>query len=189
MIMLPRCASVCAVLCGLSAFWGLSGCAKSSTPAQALNQALNQAGKSKVPVYPLAGKVMIDGRPPQTGRRQSLLMVLYDPQQPQLPAGARPHAECDEEDGSFAFTTYQKGDGVPVGKYIIAFVELKESRQKGYVGPDLLQNLYNDPDKNAEIVDFKITHDSPGKKDYAFNLKLEGMQSVAAGSKAITHLD
>ena len=45
------------------------------------------------------------------------------------------------------------------GSYIAAIAKLKVKKQKGLVGPDGLQNLYNDPDRNPkEHPELKIEH-------------------------------
>ncbi len=59
---------------------------------------------------------------------------------------------------------------------------------KQYPGPDLFQNLYDDPDRNLkEYPELKIDHQPPGKTDYVFDLKIAGREAVAAGPNAVTH--
>jgi hypothetical protein len=82
------------------------------------------------------------------------------------------------------FGTYTAADGVKVGIYVLRFAQLQPNG-KHYVGPDALRNLYNDPDKNAEIAEFKIDHKASGKKDYAFNLKLDNRATAEPGAHAI----
>jgi hypothetical protein len=42
----------------------------------------------------------------------------------------------------------------------------------------LLKNLYNDPEKNANVPEFNIEHKPPGKRDYAFELNVVGEEPV-----------
>jgi hypothetical protein len=74
-----------------------------------------------------------------------------------------------------------------VGIYVLTFAQLQPNGTR-YVGPDALRNLYNDPDTNAEIAEFKIDHKAPGKKDYAFDLKLDNSAAVEPGPHAIKSL-
>ena len=78
------------------------------------------------------------------------------------------------------FGTYTADDGVKAGIYVLTFAQLQPNGNHS-VGPDDLRNLYNNPDKNAEIAEFKIDHKAPGKKDYAFNFKLDNSAAVEPG--------
>jgi hypothetical protein len=125
------------------------------------------------------------------------LVILNDPQHP-LEAGKNPalHGGCDAE-GHFAFSTYTAHDGVKTGSYIVTFVQLHElsgrlgrKRNSGFGPPDELKNLYNDPDKNAAIPEFKVEIKKPGITDAHFNLVVEGKEPVATpGPHAVTLLD
>jgi hypothetical protein len=170
---------------------GTAGCGR-QTADQAVNEALKNAGQSRVSVFPLAGKVTIDGHAPEIGAAgpaatsgPRIFLFLYDPAKLDAPVSGLPKATC-KPNGEFAFNTYGKGDGVPPGKYVVAIVELKLDKRKGHVGPDGLKNLYNDPEKNAQILEFTIDHQPPGKTDYAFDLKIEGREAATPGPKAVT---
>ncbi len=160
----------------------LTGCARRPSSEQALAVALKDVGQTKSSVYPLAGKVTIDGRAPAYDQRTPIFVILVDPSK------LKPleYVECDEE-GHFAFHTYAAADGVRPGTYIVAFARFKTSR-RAKEGSDLLNNLYNDPEKNAVRSEFKIEHADPGKSDYLFDLKLAGLDPATPGPKAITHL-
>jgi len=151
-----------------------------------VNKVLKETGQQRADVFPLAGKVTIDGHAPNTrpgGKR--VILILTDPAKPDAPASSLPKATC-QPDGDFAFSMYGTGDGVGAGKYVVAIVELKFDKRKGYIGPDGLKNLYNDPDKNAKVDGFVIDHKSPGKADYVFNLEVEGHDAGAPGPHSIT---
>jgi len=170
---------------------GTAGCGR-QTADQAVNEALQKAGQSRAIVFPLAGKVTTDGHVPEPGAAGPLttagpriIVMLWDRAKLDAPISGLPRATCDSK-GEFAFNMYGQGDGVPPGKYVVTIVELKFDKRKGYVGPDGLKNLYNDPEKNAQIPAFTIDHQSPGKKDYAFDLKTEGREAATPGPHAVT---
>ena len=93
-----------------------------------------------------------------------------------------------DSDGFFRFSSYGIGDGEPAGTYVIVFAALTDKKKHGYVGPDELKNLYNDPEKNEKIPEFKIDHKAPGKADYEFNLKVAGSEKQTPGSQALTSI-
>lgn len=156
------------------------------TAEQALQAQLKLSGVEKQAVFPLAGRVTIDGQPPGSDTNVVVVM-LNDPQKPNLPLRQRPHTTC-EPSGDFSFSTYVGGDGFPPGDYIATFAMLVDDR-RGPVGPDQLKNLYNDPEKNNDIPEFHIDHKAPGRKDYAFNLKVNGKDEVRSpGKYALTGL-
>jgi hypothetical protein len=147
------------------------------------------AGAMK-PVGQFAGKVTIDGQPPEEGI--ALFVVLNDFDHPT--AGAPKFTRCNP-DGSFEFKTYDKADGVPAGTYVVEFVGLHahklhpRSMTTPFVGPDALKNLYNDPEKNKNNKDFVINITPPGRTDYAFDLKVEGKEPATPGKLALTQLN
>jgi hypothetical protein len=166
-----------------------TGCSRTQSPDQALNASLASQGQSKTAVYPLAGKVTIDGQPPQSFKtsRSRLVIMLYDPSQPNLRIGQRPHETVNSE-GNFAFHAYDRADGVPPGKYIVTFALLNFTTKRGYLGPDQLKNEYNDPDRNQNVPELNIDHQTPGKKNYEFDLKVPSGDPLPAGPKALTEI-
>jgi len=62
----------------------------------------------RVPVYPITGRVLIDGKPLQNAT------VFLHP--PSGDGGLRPVGHT-RADGSFDITTYEVGDGAPAGEY------------------------------------------------------------------------
>jgi hypothetical protein len=173
-------------LVGVCAMLAAAGCSKSGND-QSLHALLKQSGDNRASLYPLAGRVTIDGEPALYVKPQRLVMMLYDPTKPDLPPFKRPCKDVSAE-GTFAFGTYTKGDGIPAGKFIVAFAVL-EVTNRGLLGPDQLNNLYNDPEKNANNPDFHIDHQAPGKTDYVFDLKVSGQQgSQTPGPRALTEV-
>jgi hypothetical protein len=160
-----------------------AGCAKSAK--ESLPGGFKQTGQMPAKVYPLAGKVTIDGQPPRVVWPDLLLVMLTDPSNPILVN--RPCRQCNDA-GEFAFGTFTKDDGVAPGKYTVTFAVLKIT-PRGVVGPDQLKNLYNDPDKNQQMPEFHIDHEAPGKRDYLFDLKVAGQEgNESPGPKALTEL-
>lgn len=157
----------------------LAGC--SGNKGDRLEQAFKDAGISKAAVAPMAGIVTVDNAVPEP----FTIVMLWDPQKPE--AGVL-RAICDAE-GRFAFTSYDHGDGVPPGKYVAVFARFNLGGRLGnFDGPDLLNNLYNDPDKNAADPAFQITVSEPGKTDYHFDLAIAGKPAATPGAHAVTEL-
>ena len=155
------------------------GCGRANSDR--LEQAYREAGLTKAPVGEVAGVVTIDGGVPGP----FTLVMLWDPKKPD---GAVLRTICDSE-GRFEFTSYQHGDGVPPGSYVVLFAQFNMGGRLGHFDPpDLLHNLYNDPDKNASNPEFQITVSSPGKSDYQFNLNVAGVPPAAPGPHAVTAL-
>jgi hypothetical protein len=157
-----------------------AGCGRGSDSGR-LEQAYRDAGLAKADVVAVAGVVTVDGGVPAP----FTLVMLWDPKKPE--AGVL-RAICDAE-GRFEFTSYQQGDGVPPGSYVVLFAQFNIGRRLGnFDPPDLLHNLYNDPDKNASNPEFQITVSSPGKSDYQFNLNVAGVPPAAPGPHSVTDL-
>jgi hypothetical protein len=173
---------ILAAVCLSAAFWA-GGCKR--TDNESVTAFLKQAGPNRPSVFPLAGKVTIDGQPPQFARPLRLVVMLHDPLRPGF--GPRHIRQCTDE-GEFAFGTYTKQDGVPAGVYIVTFAVLKVTPH-GLIGPDQLKNLYNDPDKNAQVLEFKFAQEPPGKTDCVFDLKVANQTPVEApGPNSVTEL-
>lgn len=186
----------------------LCGCNHQSA-AQALDEqfAKNHEFK-KGPVARFAGTVKIDGQMPDLGAK--LFVILTDFQH--LDANAhvdtpKLYQGCDSK-GAFAFATYDRADGVPAGKYVVTFVELNDtnavtgttvasrdfrakrtiSGAQSFRPPDLLRNLYNDPEKNSKNPLFVLDLNQAGKKDFNFELAVAGQDGVAAAPNAVTSI-
>ena len=168
----------------------LEGCGQSSSREQEYGKN-NPRAAEKVSVAKFAGRVSVDGATPSG--KDALFVILTDPQHLEKPN--KYSVRC-KEDGSFEFMTYAQGDGVPVGKYVVEFVQLRPPSKKArgfgsqdgpmpYVGPDGLKNLYNDPDKNKDIKEFVVEVTQPGRTDYEFNLTVAGKDPGVPGPRAV----
>ena len=163
-----------------------SGCGR-QLASQAVDDALSRAGKTRDKVFPLAGKLAIDGQSPDLKPGIRLFVMLYD--RAKLDAAPAPlfQATC-KPNGEFNFNTYLQGDGIPPGKYVMTFVKLRRAFRQGYRGPDLLKNLYNDPDVNAKTAELVIDHQPPGRTNYLFELKIADRDPATPGPHAVTTL-
>jgi len=168
----------------------LPGCGRGKSDKDAVDQFFKDNPTAKrSTVARFAGTVTVDGQPPEKGGDYKLFILLNDPNHlEKLPTR---HAEV-ADNGSFTFTTYLSGDGVPVGKYIVEFVQLHLPRQRQrqgqgvartYVGPDRLKNLYNDPEKNRDNPEFVVEVTQPGRTDYQFNLSVAGRDTESNPGK------
>jgi hypothetical protein len=167
---------------------GTAGCARQPSADQALDVQLKEAGKSRTTVFPLAGKVLVDGQPPKfNNARQRIVVMLCDPTKLTVPPHERTFVTCDS-DGGFVFTSYAEADGVPPGGYAIVFAQLMDRGKRGYLGPDGFKNRYNDPQKNLQTSEFHLDHKAPGKTDYVFDLKVEDQQLINPAPLALTEI-
>jgi hypothetical protein len=171
-----------------TALAGCSGRPSNEQSKEAFYKANPEIAAHKQQIGKFSGHVTVDGQPPSEGT--TLFIALNNAEHPE--PNPKLLAPCDA-DGHFEFKTYEKGDGVPVGTYIVEFVGLKKQMVKGrarvvrFVGPDTLNNLYNDPEKNKDNPTFKVDVTQPGRTDYEFELKVAGQQPVASpGKLAIT---
>jgi hypothetical protein len=99
-------------------------------------------GPARQKTYPVTGKVMVDGKAVAHLRVSAKAKEAGDPKYPILPQADT------QDDGTFQLYSYQPGDGVPSGEYVLTFTwqELKGLR---YEGPDKLKKRYADPAKST----------------------------------------
>ena len=165
-VLLNRRRGVLLILLGLCA----AGCGESAD--EAISRRRKQYNDPAPTLVPFSGKVTIDGQPPQVEPDHKLWVFVYDPKNPPTLAKPLRFTSC-KKDGSFQF-----GDGVAPGSYVVLFAELEHGRGGSFRGSDRLKNLYNDPDKNGKQEGFKVAVSPPGKTDCAFNLEISGKEPV-----------
>ena len=158
------------------------GCGGSASPTQRMAKAFNESKLQRTDVAKFAGTVTVDGQAPAP----FTIVMLVDPKNPQA---AIRKAVCDKG-GYFSFTSYETDDGVPPGTYVVLFGQFNMGGGLGHFDPpDLMHNLYNDPEKNAATPELTITVTAPGKSDYSFSLSLAGKEPVEQpGPNAVTRL-
>jgi hypothetical protein len=181
----PRLAVV-AIALGLSAM----GCPSQESADKALDRALDKAKVSKTPVGKFGGTVTVNGQPPgiKTYDGHRIVLMLYDPKNPPSNNNKIIMGELmpEPQDGTFEFSTFARGDGVPSGSYIALFADMPVSWGGKFHGGDRFENRFNDPDKNEKDDQFKVEIKEPGKTDWHFNLVTEGNPPPSApGPKAV----
>ena len=120
---------------------------------------LSSCGKDADPnrkeVFPVAGKITVDGKDPGAPVQVSCQNVDgMDTQNPTV-------SGClTANDGSFALNTYETGDGVPAGKYVLTFVWSKWNPiSNSFGGKDQLKGRYSDPQKSE--IRFEVDGSGP----------------------------
>jgi hypothetical protein len=160
------------------------GCTRQQSTADRIKEAAESSGIKLATVYPLAGTVTVDNQPAALkSRKWSVVVMASDASKPSgAPTGQFVPVRSD---GAFEFPD----GGIPPGKYVLLFAALQRNKKKGWVGPDALNNLFNDPEVNGKKEQFTIDHQAPGKTNYSFNLSVAGETPVtAAGPRALTHI-
>lgn len=95
------------------------------------------------PTFPVTGRVQVDGRPAAQLSLTCHDVKGLDPLQPTVSSA------ITDQDGKFALSTYQSGDGVPEGEYVLTFVWANfDLISKSYGGADGLKGRYSDPQKS-----------------------------------------
>jgi hypothetical protein len=113
------------------------------------------SGPPRKETFKVKGKLTVDGAPPELAVQIECHDVKgFDADMPTF-------SRCDSQEGGvFEIATYQKGDGVPVGEYVLTFTSREFNlMSRDYTGPDKLKNRYKDPEKSEikfSIVDKSV---------------------------------
>jgi hypothetical protein len=109
---------------------------------------------------PVMGQVLVDGSPPPASSPIQIHVHAVgevsevDKEHPSVSSGGT------GEDGKFELSTYEKGDGVPLGDYVLTFTWRDFNlMKKQYLGPDKFKNRYVNP-KTSEV---KFSVEEPGE--------------------------
>jgi hypothetical protein len=173
---MPRSAAVLTLL-------AIAGCGGGRSADDRINAEYSRTRQSRDTVFPLSGKITVDGQVYTPNKNRRLVVALYGPPDSEQSTAVVAFAEC-KSDGSFAFETLRDGDGVRPADYVITFADLIYRRKGGYRGPDGLKNLYNDPTQNAKQAEFRIEHRAPGRPDYQFDLRVAGEEPIVRPGEA-----
>jgi hypothetical protein len=103
-------------------------------------------GKQRMKLYPVEGKVLVDGQPPSNA------VVVFFPDSPWADVNADYPRAGVKEDGSFKVTTYRSGDGAPPGSYRVT-VDTSSRAEGLEKREDPLKGRYRDPDKSGLRAD------------------------------------
>lgn len=97
-------------------------------------------GEVRKETYPVTGIVMVDGAP-----AAEVQVVLTDVKGIDKNSPTLSQTFTDKE-GKFAVSTYEQGDGVPEGEYVVSFAwrEINAFSMQ-YSGPDKLKEKYSNP--------------------------------------------
>jgi len=99
---------------------------------------------NRKPTFPVTGEVYVDGQP-----AAQLQVTCHDVKGIDT-ADPTVSAALTDQHGKFAVSTYQSGDGVPEGEYVLTCVWGKfDLISKSYGGADKLKGRYSDPQKSA----------------------------------------
>ncbi len=109
--------------------------------------------RNKVPVVPVTGKILVDGKPlvyPQQGR---IILHPDAPTQEKLPKDIPKPSSWSAPDGStFEIGTYDGSDGVPAGTYKLTVEVGKRSLMNGSFRGGDLKEKYKDPETSEISV-------------------------------------
>ena len=114
----------------------------------AVTTVLPGCGSGHIPVEPTSGKLTINGSP-AVGAIVGLHPVSGDFDE----RGTRPAGQV-KQDGTFEFSTYGTGDGVPVGEYIVT-INWPQNPAGPDPGEDRLQGKYLQPAKSPLRITVK----------------------------------
>jgi len=105
---------------------------------------------AEVPVHPLQGSLFIGGQP-----AYGAYVTFHPASNVGMTKGNRPFARV-EKDGRFTVTTYNSGDGTPVGSYQVTIIWPEDPEARG-PSPDRLKGRYATPDKSELAVKVEAT--------------------------------
>ena len=97
--------------------------------------ACSGCSEERVPVYPVSGKVTYKGQPP-VGATVVLHSLNGTDTNDVAPTGNV------KDDGSFAITSYEPGDGAPQGEYVATISGISISAELGGAGPNVIPSKY-----------------------------------------------
>ncbi len=109
-----------------------------------------EKGPPRKATFPVTGTVLVDGKPADQ------VAVRCVPVEGMDQADPTESAAFTNAEGKFAIATYMKGDGVPVGSYVLTF----EWGQWNYIsmqhgGPDKLKGKYTNPKTSASTFEVR----------------------------------
>jgi 5-hydroxyisourate hydrolase-like protein (transthyretin family) len=93
----------------------------------------------RIETFPVTGEVSVDGQPAKG--LQVTCNLVGTPSSNKFPPVIR---ALTKDDGAFALTSYESGDGAPQGEYTLTFMWGAHTPFKGYSG-DKLNGRYADP--------------------------------------------
>ncbi|MEK6233573.1 MAG: hypothetical protein N2C14_02590, partial [Planctomycetales bacterium] len=106
----------------------------------------------RLPAHPVRGKVLHKGKP-----AKGVMVILHPKDKAKADKyfkAGRPRGYPDAK-GEFMVTTYDSGDGAPVGDYEVVAIWKITDQETGEEGPDLLKSRYNNPQESGLLATVK----------------------------------
>lgn len=127
--------------------------------------------KQRTPVYPVEGKLFVNGKP-----AEGALVILHPRDKTVIKEDKlRPYGQVGS-DGTFRVTTYDRHDGAPAGTYDVT-VFWPESPNGP--SPDRLQGRYTEPEDSK----LKAQVEPEDNELKAFRIEAPGLETQAADSR------
>ncbi len=101
-----------------------------------------KSGPERIPTYPVVGQVLVDGEPVEMLAVRCVRLSDVDKEHPTQSQG------FTAADGTFEISTYESGDGVPAGEYVLTFQWGEWNKFSHSYGGDKLDGRYSDPAKS-----------------------------------------
>jgi hypothetical protein len=103
------------------------------------------------PTSPVKGKITVDGKEPGSGIQIACHAVAgFDAVNPSVSTGE------SNPDGTFVLSTYQTGDGIPAGDYVLLFTWQEFNiMARSYSGKDKLNGKYATPETSTIKITVK----------------------------------
>jgi hypothetical protein len=112
-----------------------------------------QSDQDRLPTFPVVGKVLVDGEPVEMLAIRCVRLSEADKDHPT-------QSQCfTTADGTFTISTYESGDGVPEGEYVLTFQWGEWNMFSHSYGGDKLDGRYNDPAKSE--IKFEVIPGEP----------------------------
>lgn len=105
-------------------------------------------GPPRVKTIPVTGKVLVDGSTVELPRQ---VLIRAHVVGGESPTSTEPAAYANP-DGTFAFSTYEAGDGVPAGEYKLTFQLGHRNLMRARFEGDDFKGRYSDPDKSEHTL-------------------------------------
>ncbi|MGE5191197.1 MAG: hypothetical protein ACM3U2_01765, partial [Deltaproteobacteria bacterium] len=102
-----------------------------------------ESSSNRTPTYPVVGAVLVDGQPVEMLAVRCVRLSEADKEHPT-------ESQCfTAADGTFEISTYEAGDGVPEGEYVLTFQWGEWNLFSRTYDGDKLDGRYSDPAKSA----------------------------------------
>lgn len=135
-------------------------------------------GDGRLACHPVRGQLFIDGQPAYGGK------VFFFPVTPP----SDPRAKCPigqvDESGAFVVTTYNEGDGVPVGEYVLCFEWPNKHALRGtFDGSDRLGGKFMKIEESKHRVTVAAGPNDIPKIDLKANAKKQAEGGIFGGDR------